>query len=91
MGGQGGRPKGNAEASTKQVRLMDDLVEMIGWIVRIEGGSSATLLDPMIRAEIEARYKPLDAEVQEIKRKEAEIEKTISDARAKQKRKKRAE
>lgn len=52
-----GRPrKGSGDRGTKHVRVFDDAAEMIGWIVRIEGGSSATLLDPMIRAQLTARY-----------------------------------
>jgi hypothetical protein len=79
MGGTGGRPKGNQDASTRQVRVADDLAEMIGWIVRILGKSnrdyanSAQLLDPMIRAQVESLYHPIAPRVEQIKKKMREV------------------
>lgn len=78
--GKGGRPRGNADAETKQTRINDDLREMLAWIVRIEGGSSAQILDPLIRPEIEARYARVKPTVDRIKAKQAEIDAEIEKA-----------
>lgn len=67
-GGRGGRPKkADGDQATKHVRLFEDIAEWVGWIVRIEGGSSSQLLDPLVRAPILARYKKIEHLVEEIK------------------------
>jgi hypothetical protein len=70
-----GRPrKGEGEQETKHTRVFMDVAEWIGWIVRIEGGSSAQLLDPLIRSPIGARYKRIEHLVEQVKQAEAEAE-----------------
>ncbi len=68
-GFKGGRPKRTQESgpATKQVRLNDDLAEMIAWICRINDVSSAQLVDPMLRPQITARYAALKHHVEAIK------------------------
>lgn len=71
-GGKAGRPKKGAEAgSTATLRVFSDLAEMIGWIVRLDGVSSANLLDPLIRPQISARYETIRKDVDAIKKLEA--------------------
>lgn len=49
-------PRDEGDRGTRQIRVFEDLGEMISWIIRVEGGTTANLLDPMIRAQILARY-----------------------------------
>lgn len=62
---KGGRPKkGTGKASTKHVRINDDLAEMLSWVLQVLGPewSSARVLDPHIRGPIKLLYeKNLDA------------------------------
>lgn len=76
-----GRPKkGSGERGTKHVRVFEDAAEMIGWIVRIEGGSSATLLDPMIRAQLAARYLKHKDVIDKIRAAEEAAQKAVDEA-----------
>jgi hypothetical protein len=69
-----GRPlSSEGERGTKQVRIMEDLAEMCSWIVRVEGGTTAQLLDPMVRAEVEARYERHKAAIEKIRAAEDEL------------------
>lgn len=62
-----GRPKRDeGDGKTKHVRVFDDLAEKIGWIVKVEGGSSAQLLDPIIRDHIDERYQAIKPTVDAI-------------------------
>lgn len=63
--GQDGGEK--VEKGTHQIRVNADLGEMIAWILRIEGGTSAVLLDPMLRAQVTARYKRYEKEIDELR------------------------
>lgn len=75
-----GRPTtGEGDRGTRQVRVMEDIAEMCGWIVRVEGGTTAQLLDPMVRAEIEARYERHRAAIEKIRAAEEELRK-VEDA-----------
>lgn len=68
-----GRPKkSEGDRGTKHVRLNEDLAEMIGWITRCEGGTSATLCDPLLRPQIEARYAHYSDMIARLKRADAE-------------------
>jgi hypothetical protein len=58
------------------VRLHGDLADMIGWIVRIAkkkdaNYTAAQLIDPLLRPQIEARFKLIEKDVESIKRSEA--------------------
>lgn len=76
-----GRPKlDDSDRGTKQVRVFEDLAEMISWIVRIEGGTTANLLDPMIRAEVESRYERHRAAIEKIRAAEDELRKVETEA-----------
>lgn len=74
------------EKPTTHVRVMPDLAEMIGWIVRVEKranrGGSAQLLDPMLRPQITARYKKYLPHIQKLQAMEAELEKAEEEAAA---------
>lgn len=54
----------DAEKGTHQIRVHADLGEMISWIIRVEGGKTAQLLDPMLRAQIVARYEKYRDEIE---------------------------
>lgn len=77
------KPPEADDGSTKQIRVFADIAEMISWIVRIEGGSAALLLDPLIRPTIRAKFEVIRKDVEELKRMQAK-EKEV-EARAKQK------
>lgn len=66
-----GRPSkedSSGDAGTRMVRLYNDVADMVGWIVELEGGTAAQLLDPLIRAAILARYKRIEPQVIKIKK-----------------------
>lgn len=69
------------ERGTRQIRVNEDLGEMISWIIRIEGGSTATLLDPMIRAQIVARFTRYEGVVEKMRAAEAALQKAEEEAR----------
>lgn len=57
------------------VRTYADLADMIGWIVRFAkksdpGFTAAELIDPLLRPQIETRYKLIEADVEKVKRAE---------------------
>lgn len=66
-----GRPKNPDDLASRQVRVSADLAEMIGWIVRIQGGTVAQLVDPLIRPQISARYAALRPAIEAIEAAEA--------------------
>lgn len=66
--GRGGRPrKEEGERGTRQIRAFEDIADMLGWICHFEGGSVAQILDPMLRAQVAARYAPYAGAVEAIK------------------------
>lgn len=67
-GGRGRPRKDDGEATTRQIRVFEDLADKIGWIIEIEGGSVANLVDPLLRNAIETRYEGISAAVEAIKR-----------------------
>src|SRR5687767_8270779 len=71
MGKKRGRPKLD-DGETRMVRAYADIADMIGWLVRLEGGTVAGLLDPLIRAPILARYARIQHLVKQIKDAEAQ-------------------
>ena len=76
-----------SDRGTRQVRVFEDVGEMISWIIRIEGGTTASLLDPMIRAEITARYLKHEDAIDKIKAAENALKKIENDARDQAKKK----
>lgn len=75
MGPRMGRQRGGAGADdgdrgTHQIRVHSDLGEMISWIIRVEGGTTANLLDPMLRAQILTRFERYKDEIEELKKAE---------------------
>lgn len=66
-----GRPKNPDDLASRQVRVAADLAEMIGWIVRIQGGTVAQLVDPLLRPQIAARYAALRPAIEAIQAAEA--------------------
>jgi len=61
-----GRPAA-FEVGTRQVKLAEDLVQMMQWIIRLEGGTLAQLIDPLARPEVVKRYSKRYAEILAIK------------------------
>lgn len=57
------------ERNTKLTRVFDDTLEMMGWILKLEGAgeTSAEFLEPLIRPEVERRFEPLRDRVEQIK------------------------
>ena len=76
-----------SEAGTRQVRVFEDVGEMISWIVRVEGVKTSNLLDPMIRAQVTARYQKHKEVIGKIRAAEETLERV--EAEAKQTAKKR--
>jgi hypothetical protein len=71
----------DGEAGTRQVRVMEDLGEMISWIIRVEGGKTANLLDPMIRAQITARYQKHKEVIEKIRAAEDNLNRIEEEAK----------
>lgn len=85
MAKRAGRPKkDDGDQETTHTRVFKDLAEMIRWIVRVEGGSSAQLLDPLIRTPIAARYSKIEHLVAGIKAAEAKAEESIKRRRGRE-------
>lgn len=61
---------------SRQVRVAADLAKMIGKIVAIDGGTSAQLLDPLIRPQITSRFLEVESTA-------AKIDKLKEEARKK--------
>lgn len=81
MARQGRPKKSDGEQGTKHTRLFEDIVEMIGWITRVEGISSAQLLDPMVRGQVTARYAKHKSVIDRIKAAEDELQRVEEEAR----------
>lgn len=61
MGKTGRPPKSAGDAGTKQVRVFEDLAEMLSDLSLVHPKSTAQILDPLIRAEVEdlhEKYRP---------------------------------
>lgn len=76
--------KAREKKGTTHVRLFTDLAEMIGWIVRVEKKTgkdgAAQLLDPMIRAQVTARYNKYLPHIQKLKQMQAQLKKAEEEA-----------
>lgn len=69
------------EKPTTHIRVHKDLADMIGWICRVEkGSSSAQLLDPMVRPQITARYNKYLPLIRQLMAAEAEVERLEKEA-----------
>lgn len=77
-----GRPKkSEGDAGTIHIRINEDLMEMVRWILRIEvKETQATLIDPMIRPAITAKYKKYQAAIEKMKAAEAELRRVEAEA-----------
>ncbi len=85
-----GRPKKPSlapvdESATKLVRIHADLADMLLWIARIEGGTVASLVDPLVRPQITARFKSIEAEVSKIRNAQIAADKALKAAQSKHK------
>lgn len=71
--GRGGRPrKADGERGTRQIRVFEDIADMLGWVYhfRDQAGdhtSIAQLADPLLRAQVVAMYEPYRPAVEAIK------------------------
>lgn len=61
-----GRPAA-FEGGTRQVKLPEDLVQMVQWLARVERRTAAQIIDPLARPEVEARYARRFDDIQAIK------------------------
>lgn len=67
----GGRPpKSEGEQGTRQVRVNEDIADMVAWINRIKGGTTAKYFDPLVRSQVEADYEEIEPEVRAIQKAE---------------------
>ena len=71
----------DGDAGTRQVRVFEDVGEMISWIIRVEGGKTANLLDPMIRAQVTARYQKHREVIDKIRAAEEALERVETEAK----------
>jgi hypothetical protein len=69
-----GRPTASeGPANTRLIRAFEDIADMLAWIVRIEGGTTANLIDPMLRPQVTARFERHRETVDRIKKAEDEV------------------
>lgn len=79
-----GRPTAEeGPANTRLIRTFEDIADMIAWIVRIEGGTTANLIDPMLRPEITARYEKHKETIERIRKAEEEVQRIEQEEAAK--------
>lgn len=65
---KGGRPKRDESGQgTRQVRVFDDVADMLSWICEVQRLSSAVVLDPLIRNVIQRRYTELYPTIRKVK------------------------
>lgn len=93
---KGGRPrKDEGDHGTRQVRVFEDIAEMVSWIVRVEGGTTAKVIDPLVRAQLTVRYLKHKDVIDKIKKAEDEArrveEEAISEGEKKRSQKKQPE
>lgn len=68
------RIKKTQEKQTKQVRLYEDVAEMLSWLAKMveadtgKNWSTARFLDPHVRPIVEAAYEPYRSRVEKIKK-----------------------
>jgi hypothetical protein len=60
---------------TRQVRIAQDLAEMLGGLTDVRGPSAAEFLDPLVRSEITRLYKEIEPVVKRIRRAKASVSK----------------
>lgn len=81
MESAGGRPKKGHEARTKQVRMDDDLADMVGWVVKAMETTTAQYLARLTRAVIEADYAKYLPTIRKLQELEAEMERRAKEIR----------
>lgn len=70
--GKGGRPtKHEGGRGTRQIRVFEDIADMLGWVYHFReqaGGreSIAQIVDPLLRAQVVALYEPYRPAVEAI-------------------------
>lgn len=69
------------ENGTRQIRVYDDLADMIGEILEVEGGTAAALIDPLLRPQISAKHAQLEPEIQKIRKAKENLERARASAR----------
>jgi hypothetical protein len=77
----GKRRQSRDEKSTHQIRVNADLGEMIAWVARVEDTTTAQLLDPMLRAQVLARYAKHAAVIEKLKTAERALREVEEEAR----------
>ena len=61
------RPLKGKERKTSQVRMYTDQVEMLGWIARLSGTSTAAVLDNFLHFELLKKYLSIRAQAMQVK------------------------
>jgi hypothetical protein len=72
---EGAGVKKDDERGTRQVRVYEDIGDMISWIIRVEGGTTASLLDPLVRAEVTERFLRHKEKIERLKQAEDALRK----------------
>jgi hypothetical protein len=62
-----GRPAQTELEKSTHIRMKNDLVKMIGWIVRVQGGDASQFIDPLVRPVVIAKYAGLLPAIKTIK------------------------
>jgi hypothetical protein len=71
-----GRPKSEeGDLGTKHVRIKADLAEMLSEILKIDGGTSADYLDPLVRPQIATTHAELLPAINALKKGREQAEK----------------
>lgn len=65
--GARGRPLKGKERQTSQVRMYTDQVQMLGWIARLSGTSTAAVLDNFLHIELVNKYLSIRAQAMQVK------------------------
>lgn len=66
---------------TRQVRMHEDLADMLAGIIEVQGGSVAEILDPIARPEIVARFQQIEPALKTIRAARASA-RTVTSRRA---------
>lgn len=75
------RRERKGENGTRQIRVYDDLADMIGEILDVEGGTAAALIDPLVRPQVSAKHEQLRSEIEKIRKAKENLERARASAR----------
>lgn len=81
MGKQGRPPKNAGDRGTKQVRVFEDIADMLSDLSLVYPQSTAQILDPLIRAEVEELHEKYLPKIEEAKAAKAIAEEKLQKIR----------